>query len=214
MSISDIAGKPEGIAIANLDFSIRTYNLLSRHGIKTLAELANFTVKELKNIRSLGQKSFDEVVAALEKYGLQLKAPPIPEPEIIEPLDPLSLSNLSLSTRSYNCLSKAGFTSLDQIANLTFNELITIRNLGKKSVEEIIAKLEENGFHLKDSIEIASTSVEKVPIDSTEVQETDSGNHEKVALISRILGQQQIIHRQQAEISRLNVQKKEYKDAK
>ncbi len=214
MSISDIAGKPEGIAIANLDFSIRTYNLLSRHGIKTLAELANFTVKELKNIRSLGKKSFDEVVAALEKYGLQLKEPPIPEAEIIEPLDPLSLSNLSLSTRSYNCLSRAGFTSLDQVANLTFNELITIRNLGEKSVEEIIAKLEENGFHLKDSIEIASTSVEKVPIDSTEVQETDSGNHEKVALISRILAQQQIIHRQQAEISRLNVQKKEYKDAK
>ncbi len=213
-ALEDMEGKPEGIAIVNLGFSLRTYNALARYGIKTLAEITNLTEKELIHIRNLGKKSFDEVFTVLENYGLHLREDSPEEKTSSQDLDPLSLSNLSLSVRSYNSLSKAGFTSLDQIANLTFNELIKIRNLGEKSAKEIIAKLGESGLRLKDSTEIAATSTEKATTDSAEAQETVSESPEKAALVSRILGQQQIIHRQQTEIAKLSAQNKEYKDAK
>lgn len=59
------------------------------------------------------------------------------------------ISSLNLSVRSYNCLRRASFVSLDQLAGITSEELVNIKNLGKKSVDEIISKLEEYDIKLK-----------------------------------------------------------------
>lgn len=60
------------------------------------------------------------------------------------------ISMLDLSVRSYNCLKRAGFESLDDLSRLTLKELAAIKNLGKKSVDEIIEKLEEHGITLEE----------------------------------------------------------------
>ena len=57
---------------------------------------------------------------------------------------------LDLSVRSYNCLKRAKFETLEDLSNLTLRELEAIKNLGKKSVEEIINKLEEYDITLEE----------------------------------------------------------------
>ena len=56
----------------------------------------------------------------------------------------ISINMLDLSVRSYNCLKRAGYETLEDLSELTMKELTSIKNLGKKSVDEIIAKLEEH----------------------------------------------------------------------
>ena len=62
----------------------------------------------------------------------------------------ISISMLDLSVRSYNCLKRAGFETLEDLSKLTLKELTVIKNLGKKSVEEIINKLEEHEITLEE----------------------------------------------------------------
>ena len=61
----------------------------------------------------------------------------------------IQISSLELSVRSYNGLRRAGYTTLGQLSEISFDELANIQNLGKRSIEEIIAKLEENNIKLK-----------------------------------------------------------------
>lgn len=65
------------------------------------------------------------------------------------------LENCDFSVRTYNCIKRHGIDSLSQLSKLSYNEIITIRNLGRKSVGEIIDKLQEHGYdveHLKKGI--------------------------------------------------------------
>ncbi len=63
---------------------------------------------------------------------------------------PISITSLDLSVRSYNCLKRAQLETIDDLAELTTRELKEIKNLGSKSVDEIISKLAENDIILKD----------------------------------------------------------------
>lgn len=58
----------------------------------------------------------------------------------------LTISSLDLSVRSYNSLKRAGYNKVADLSNLTLSELENIKNLGKKSVSEIIDKLEAHGI--------------------------------------------------------------------
>ncbi|MCU4706380.1 DNA-directed RNA polymerase subunit alpha [Mycoplasma sp. CSL7503-lung] len=77
--------------------------------------------------------------------------PKIEEPQQIE--DDLDITQLGLSVRSLNALKKSGKKKLSQVAEMRFEELEGIKNLGKKSVQEIIEKLEEHGLQLKEGEE-------------------------------------------------------------
>ena len=61
-----------------------------------------------------------------------------------------SISELDLSTRSYNCLRGAGKDTLRDITEMTRDELAKIRNMGRKSVEEVVRKIEICGLILKE----------------------------------------------------------------
>ncbi len=60
-----------------------------------------------------------------------------------------TIEELDLSVRSSNCLKRAGIDTVEQLTNTTENELMQIRNLGKKSLQEIKAKLAELDLTLK-----------------------------------------------------------------
>ena len=62
----------------------------------------------------------------------------------------IPISMLDLSVRSYNCLKRAGYETLESLSKLNRKELEDIKHLGKKSVEEILSKLEERGVSLKE----------------------------------------------------------------
>lgn len=59
--------------IIDLDFSVRTYNCLLRAGIKTLGDIRNRTIVDLMNIRNLGRKSLEEILATANSYGIKIE---------------------------------------------------------------------------------------------------------------------------------------------
>ena len=72
-----------------------------------------------------------------------------PDPKVIL-AENITVDEMELSVRSYNCLRRAGYNTVADIIAKTYDELKCIRNLGKKSLEEIINKVNELGFKIKD----------------------------------------------------------------
>lgn len=61
---------------------------------------------------------------------------------------------MNLSVRTYNCLKRAGINTVGDLLNKTRDDFAKIRNLGQRSTEEVISKLNDLGFYLKpDEIE-------------------------------------------------------------
>jgi DNA-directed RNA polymerase subunit alpha len=63
--------------------------------------------------------------------------------------DERQVEELELTVRSYNCLKREGVDTIGQLATMTEEELMNIRNLGMKSVDEIRSKLTEYGYELE-----------------------------------------------------------------
>lgn len=61
----------------------------------------------------------------------------------------ITTEELDLSVRSYNCLKRAGINTLDDLINLTEDDLLKVRNLGRRSACEVVRKLIEFGCELK-----------------------------------------------------------------
>lgn len=65
----------------------------------------------------------------------------------------LSIEELDLSVRSYNCLKRAGINTVEDLANKTEEDMMKVRNLGRKSLEEVLNKMAELGLALSPSEE-------------------------------------------------------------
>ena len=61
----------------------------------------------------------------------------------------LTIDELDLSVRSFNCLKRAGINTVEDLINKSEDDMMKVRNLGRKSLEEVIAKLDSFGFTLK-----------------------------------------------------------------
>lgn len=61
----------------------------------------------------------------------------------------LTIDELDLSVRSFNCLKRAGINTVEDLINKSEEDMMKVRNLGRKSLEEVIAKLDSFGFSLK-----------------------------------------------------------------
>ena len=99
------------------------------------AEIINTTIEDIK-------KAFPYVEAIFEQNNICV----IGNEKKIEELD--------LSVRSYNCLKRAGINTIGELAQKTEEEMMRVRNLGRKSLKEIMQKLREHGFELKHSYDL------------------------------------------------------------
>lgn len=61
----------------------------------------------------------------------------------------MNIDELELSVRSYNCLKRAGINTVEELTNKTSEDMMKVRNLGRKSLEEVLGKLKELGLSLK-----------------------------------------------------------------
>ena len=64
-------------------------------------------------------------------------------PLVVEFPNGMTLDDLNLSVRAYNCLKRHGIRTVDELKALSDEELVQVRNIGKRCVEEIKEKLEE-----------------------------------------------------------------------
>ena len=65
----------------------------------------------------------------------------------------MNIDELELSVRSYNCLKRAGINTVAELINRTPEDMMKVRNLGRKSLEEVLAKLKELGLELNQTEE-------------------------------------------------------------
>jgi DNA-directed RNA polymerase subunit alpha len=65
----------------------------------------------------------------------------------------MSIDELELSVRSYNCLKRAGINTVQELINKTPEDMMKVRNLGRKSLEEVQAKIKELGLEFSNSEE-------------------------------------------------------------
>ena len=146
--------------IENLELSVRSYNCLIRSGFDIVGKLLDATDDELIKIRKLGRKSFDEIKGKID--ALPLKNPDYKDnaKSQLKDIDifcgndgeiylDVPINNLDLSARSYNCLFNSKITMASQLLGLTEKELFNIRNMGEKSVIEIMSKIKQMSFTTK-----------------------------------------------------------------
>ena len=88
------------------------------------------------NLSEHAQKA--EIIVAKEDEGKE---------KVLE----MSIDELELSVRSYNCLKRAGINTVEELTNRTPEDMMKVRNLGRKSLEEVLAKLKELGLELNPS---------------------------------------------------------------
>ena len=65
----------------------------------------------------------------------------------------MTIEELDLSVRSFNCLKRAGINTVEELCNKTSDDMMKVRNLGRKSLEEVLAKLKELGLQLQPTEE-------------------------------------------------------------
>lgn len=106
----------------------------------------------IEDIRTDYYNKFSELEGKLiELCKLNVKTADeiIQDHELRRKYAPTNIEQMDLSVRSYNCLKRAGIGTLQQLSQLSYNDLIRIRNLGRRSVDEIIGKLNEYGYEIR-----------------------------------------------------------------
>ena len=109
-----------------------------------------------KEIVSLAAKIVQEHISifvnlsdVMSGFGILVAPPTDPLPKILE----MSIEEMDLSVRSYNCLKRAGIHTIEDLTQKTEDDMLKVRNLGKKSLDEVILKLNGYGLKLKEQEE-------------------------------------------------------------
>lgn len=70
--------------------------------------------------------------------------------EVESNIEDMKIEELDFTVRSYNCLKKAGVNTISDLTSMSYIELLKIKNLGRKSLNEIIDKMKELGYDLSE----------------------------------------------------------------
>ncbi len=117
----------------------------------TIEVLTNGTITAKEAI-SLGAKILNEHLNLFVNLTDEAKKAEIMverEETIKEKVLEMTIEELDMSVRSFNCLKRAGIDTVEDLINRTEEDMIKVRNLGKKSLEEVIQKLHTLGLDLK-----------------------------------------------------------------
>ena len=116
---------------------------VSTNGSCTPAEAVTLASKLLIN-----QLANFSLIESNKEYKMVKEAPKAEENKFQNML----IEELDLSVRSNNCLKRAGITTVMELTQRSEDEMMKVRNLGKKSLKEVKAKLNEIGLHFRDYI--------------------------------------------------------------
>ena len=117
----------------------------------TLDVLTNGTISA-KEAVSLGAKILNEHLNLFVDLSDEAKNAEImveSKETVKEKVLEMTIEELDMSVRSFNCLKRAGIDTVEDLTNRTEEDMIKVRNLGKKSLEEVIQKLHSLGLDLK-----------------------------------------------------------------
>ena len=90
-------------------------------------------------------KLFIDMSDEAQKAVILEERPEVKKEKVLE----MTIEELDLSVRSFNCLKRASIDTVEDLINRTEEDMIKVRNLGRKSLEEVILKLHSLGLDLK-----------------------------------------------------------------
>ena len=90
-------------------------------------------------------KLFIEMSDVADRGDILVESSEVEKGKVLE----MTIEELDLSVRSFNCLKRAGIDTVEDLTNRTEGDMIKVRNLGRKSLEEVIQKLASLGLALK-----------------------------------------------------------------
>ncbi len=151
--------------ITDFELSVRSKNCLSKMKIHTLGDLVKRTELELLSYKNFGETSLAEIKDILAKRGLKLgmekddeeankrrekkniKSVKIPDNQEVMNLP---ISNLELSVRCRKCLQNLGIQTLGELTQKTQKELLSCKNFGQTSMNELRQKLAVYSLSLRE----------------------------------------------------------------
>lgn len=92
---------------------------------------------------------FVDLCEAMSKMNILVSSEEDGKTKILD----MSIEEMELSVRSYNCLKRAGINTVEDLIQRTKDDMLKVRNLGLKSIEEVSEKLTEYGLKFRDSEE-------------------------------------------------------------
>lgn len=131
----------ENTRVGNItDFDKLTLTVTT-NGIITAKEAVSLAAKILSEHLNL----FIELSETAKNEEIMVDRPETQKEKVLE----MTIEELDMSVRSFNCLKRAGIDTVEDLTNKTEEDMIKVRNLGKKSLEEVIQKLQSLGLSLK-----------------------------------------------------------------
>ena len=92
---------------------------------------------------------FVELVESMSEMDLLINREEDKQTKVLE----MTIEDMDLSVRSYNCLKRAGISTVEDLTKKSESDLAKVKNLGKRSLDEVAAKLESFGLSLRDDEE-------------------------------------------------------------
>ena len=129
---------------SNTDFDKLTIEILT-NGTISAKEAISLAAKILNDHLNLFVNLSDEA----QKIDVMIESKETVKEKVLE----MTIEELDMSVRSFNCLKRAGIDTVEDLTNKTEEDMIKVRNLGKKSLEEVIQKLHSLGLDLRRDIE-------------------------------------------------------------
>lgn len=75
----------------------------------------------------------------------------------------MGIDELDLTVRPYNCLKRAGINTVEELCNMTSEDMMHVRNLGRRSLEEILEKLKDMGLSLEQTEKVSEHTEQNHP---------------------------------------------------
>ena len=131
----------ENTRVGNItDYDKLTMRILT-NGTITAKEAISLAAKVLNEHLKLFIDMSDEA----KKAEIMVERAEVKKEKVLE----MTIEELDLPVRSFNCLKRAGIDTVEDLINRTEEDMIKVRNLGRKSLEEVILKLHSLGLDLK-----------------------------------------------------------------
>jgi len=150
------------IPVTDFELSVRARNCLKKMDIDTLGDLLQITEADLLSSKNFGETSLIEIKTMLAQKGLQLgqEVDPSPTRSMMSPpaegmaagdnaLMAKPVGELELSVRARRALDRLGILTLGDLAQRSESELLTCKNFGQTSLNEIKQRLAEHGVNLR-----------------------------------------------------------------
>jgi len=137
----------------NIDFDKLTLEIWSNGTIDVttaLSQAAEILIEHFVQIASIsGKTTFKELEASVSSESKEEKSE-----EVVADEPSITIDELELSVRAYNCLKRASINSMAELLQKSEHDLLNIKNFGKKSSDEVIERLHHFGLDLAPSPEL------------------------------------------------------------